>query len=130
MAGPARAGLSVYAKDKNKLTSFYKGILGMTEVHSTEEISVLESPDIQLVVHRMPEDRASEVLVETPPVLHDSAIKFFFTVEDMAAAKSLADELGGGLGDEYWQGPSFVVCNGFDPEGNVFHVRQNRNQLI
>jgi predicted enzyme related to lactoylglutathione lyase len=124
MSGPARAGLSIYAKDKQRIASFYEAILGMSVVHQTNDVTVLQSPDIQFVVHRIPEDRSSNVVIETPPKLRNSALKFFFTVSSIEAARPVAQELGGDIGVEKWQGPGFIVCNGHDPEGNVFHVRE------
>lgn len=125
MSGPARAGLSIYAKDQQRLAGFYETILGMSRIHESTEVAVLQSPDIQLVVHRIPQNRSVGIVIDTPPQLRDSALKFFFTVPSIAAARSAARELGGDIAFEQWQGSSFVVCNGHDPEGNVFHVRES-----
>lgn len=124
MSGPAQAGLSIYAREMERLAGFYEAILGMTKIHESPDVAVLQSPDIQMVVHRMPEERVAEVVIEKPPRLRDSALKFFFSVKSLDAARTLAEDLGGGIGTEQWQGPGFVVCNGYDPEGNVFHIRE------
>lgn len=125
MSGPARAGVSIYAKDKTRLASFYQSILGMSQLHDSADVTVLQSPDIQLVIHRIPEARASTTVIDEPAKIRDSALKFFFTVESIKAIRPVAQELGGGIGDEQWQGPGFIVCNGHDLEGNVFHVRES-----
>lgn len=124
MSGPARAGLSIYAKDKQRLADFYEAILGMGRIHESTEVTVLQSPDIQFIVHRIPQNRSEGVVISVPPQLRESALKFFFTVESIAAARSRARELGGDIDFEQWQGPGFLVCNGHDPEGNIFHVRE------
>ncbi len=125
MSGPARAGLSIYVKDKKRLSSFYEMIFGMSRLHDSDDVTVLQSPDIQFVIHRIPENRSLNITIDTPPKTRDSALKFFFTVSSIAVARSVAQELGGGIDFEQWQGPGFIVCNGHDPEGNVFHVRES-----
>lgn len=125
MPGPARAGLFVYAKDKERLCRFYEAVAGMARLHETPELSVLESPDIQLLVHGMPADIAAGITITTPPAKReDTALKFFFTVASLDAARAAAAKLGGEVWCENWRGPGFIVCNAMDPEGNVFQVRE------
>lgn len=126
MPGPARAGLFIYAKDIARLAGFYESILGMSRLYGTEELVVLESKDIQLVVHAMPPDIASKVTVTSPPQRRENtALKFFYTVASIAGARSSAAALGGKVFEEQWQGPGFRVCNACDPEGNIFQVRES-----
>ena len=40
--------------------------------------------------------------------------------------QQLARQLGGSIGEPEYPGPGFVVCNGMDPEGNLFQVRETR----
>lgn len=125
MPGPARAGLFVYAVDMERVVRFYEAIAGMTRLHQTPEMTVLESPDIQLLVHRIPAHIAAGIEISSPPARReDTALKFFFTVPSLAEARLRAAELGGQVFDEQWQGPGFVVCNAMDPEGNVLQLRQ------
>ena len=125
MAGPAQAGLFIYAKDVARLADFYEAVLGMSRAFATEELIVVQSPDIQLVVHAMPVQVAATVTITAPPQRRDTALKFFFTVPSIAAARSSAATLGGEVIDEQWEGPGFRVCNACDPEGNVFQVRES-----
>lgn len=126
MPGPARAGLFVYALDKERLVRFYETIAGMSRLHETPDLTVLESPDIQLLVHRIPAPIAATLTINSPPARRDgTALKFFFTVAGIAVARELAAGLGGEVFDEVWQGPGFVVCNAMDPEGNVFQLRES-----
>jgi catechol-2,3-dioxygenase len=62
MPGPARAGLFIYAKDAERLARFYELILGMSRFHESTDMIVVQSPDVQLVVHAMPPHIASSVL--------------------------------------------------------------------
>lgn len=125
MPSPARAGVFVYAKDLPRVAAFYAAVFGMRQLHATDEMAVLASPDLQLLVHRIPAHIAADIHIETPPVRREnSAIKFFATVPSLAEAGATAASLGGALFDERWQGPGFIVCNAMDPEGNVFQVRE------
>jgi len=126
MPGPARAGLFVYAVDTQRIASFYESLGGMTRRHETPELIVLESPDIQLLVHAVPEPFAADIVISSPPVRRENtALKFFFTVPSLAEARAKAARLGGEVFTENWRGPGFIVCNAMDPEGNVFQVRES-----
>lgn len=128
MPGPARAGLFVYALDMNRLARFYETVATMVRLHETSDLIVLESPDIQLLVHQIPAHIAADMTVTSPPQKReDTALKFFFTVDSLDAARAAASALGGEVFSENWQGPGFVVCNAMDPEGNVFQVRESHS---
>ena len=125
MSGPARAGLFLYAKDLQGLAAFYESVLGMRRAHATGELVVLNSPDLQLIVHAMPPAIAESVTITSPPQKRESsAMKFFFTVPSIAAAESIASTLGGNVFPEQWAGLGFKAQNACDPEGNVFQVRE------
>lgn len=125
MSGPARAGLFVYAKDVERLGAFYVEMLGMVIAHATPQMTVLRSPDLQLVVHAMPPERAAQVVIATPAVPRDdAAIKFFHAVPSLVQATETAARLGGAVWPERYRGPGFIVCNAVDPEGNIFQVRE------
>lgn len=124
MSGPARAGAFLYAKDPERLASFYETLLPMSRAHVAPDLIVLQSPDIQLVVHAMPPEIASTVVIQSPPERRQSALKLFFTVASIAEARSTAARLGGEVFLEQWNGPGFRVCNACDPEGNIFQVRE------
>ena len=125
MSGPARAGLFVYAKDMERVAAFYEAVAGMARLHATDELVVLQSADIQLLVHRIPPAYAEGIEITSPPRRRDeTALKFFFTVGSIAGTAALAQRLGGLVYDEQWQGPGFLANNACDPEGNVFQVRE------
>jgi predicted enzyme related to lactoylglutathione lyase len=126
MPGPAKSGLFLYAKNLKRLSEFYEAMLGMSRLHASEEMTVLQSQDVQLIVHQIPSHIASGITITSPPELReDSAMKFFFTVPSMDAVRSIAAELGGKVLDQVYQGAGFRVCNACDPEGNIFQVRES-----
>lgn len=97
----------------------------MRRLHASAELIVLESRDIQLLVHRIPPDIAAGISIGSPPQKRENtALKFFFTADSLAAARATAARLGGEVFAERWRGPGFIVCNAMDPEGNVFQVRE------
>ena len=125
MSGPARAGMFVYAKDRERVAAFYERVLGMRRLQAREDIVILASPDLQLLVHAIPPEFAADIDIHTPPVRrHDTAYKFFATVPRLDVAGEAAAAAGGEMFDERWQGPGFVACNAMDPEGNVFQLRE------
>ena len=125
MSGPAQAGLFLYAKDLDRIVAFYESILGMSRLHAADDMVVLQSQGVQLVVHRIPEHIAAEIEIASPPIpREDAAMKFFFTVPSIDGIRQAATDLGGMVLDKIYQGPGFHVCNACDPEGNIFQVRQ------
>ncbi|MHC9244706.1 VOC family protein [Aeromonas jandaei] len=128
MPGPARAGALIYAREPGLLSHFYRTLLQMEIRSQSEQLIVLESGDIQLLVHAIPEPYIGQVVVTTPPALREQgAIKLFFTVPSLAWAEAKAADLGGGLLPQQWSGPGFVVRNAFDPEGNILQLREFLN---
>lgn len=125
MSGPARAGLFVYANDAERIAQFYESVAQMTRLYEKDELIVLQSIDIQLLVHKTPAEIAAGITITSPPSRRENAaLKFFFTVPSLTEAKSIATDLGGEIFNENWKGPGFIVCNAMDPEGNVFQVRE------
>lgn len=125
MTGPARAGVLVYAKDLARLSAFYRDVLDGVVLAADHEHVVLATADQQVVVHAIPAVIADTFTIAVPPVLREeAAFKPFFTVASLAAARERAHQHGGGVFEEEWQGPGFVVRNAFDCEGNVFQVRE------
>ena len=125
MPNPNRAGALIYAKDLPRLSGFYQRLLGMKLLHADAEHHVLKSADTQLIIHAIPPHIAAGVTISSPPKPRsEQAIKLFFTVPSLAAATDLAGSLEGGMFGEEYSGPGFKVQNGYDCEGNIFHLRE------
>ena len=124
MTGPARAGLFIYAKELDRVAGFYETLLGMSRLHASAELVVLQSQDVQLIVHQVPASIAADI--ESPPQPRgDCALKFFFSVPSIDAARQVAADLGGQVLDPLYPGRGFIACNAIDPEGNIFHLREH-----
>lgn len=125
MSGPARSGLVIYAKDLAHLAQFYTQILNMHFVHQSSELVVLDSADLQIVLHAIPAEIAQRIEISQPPQRRENvAMKFFASVASLAAAQELVQQLGGEVFADAWEGPGFRVRNAMDPEGNVFQLRE------
>jgi predicted enzyme related to lactoylglutathione lyase len=125
MSGPARAGAIIYAKDLARLAGFYAELLQMQQRYASAEYVVLQSADMQLVVHAMPPQIARTIEIQSPPDPREqTAVKLFFTVPGLPAAREAAARLGGLVYEQLWPGRGFRACNAMDPEGNIFQVRE------
>jgi len=123
---PFAVGMVIYAKDIERLGRFYSELADLPIVQRERDFAVLESPACQLVVVAMPADIARGIVIAAPPVRRENtAIKPCFAVTELAAARQAADRLGGGLDDmkREWVFRGYRVCDGYDPEGNVFQLR-------
>lgn len=127
MPGPARAGALIYARDLDRLSGFYQQLLGMKLLKSDAEHHVIESADMQLIIHAIPVHIAATVTISSPPrPREEQAIKLFFTVSSLIDAATAASSLGGAVFGPEYSGPGFTVRNGYDPEGNIFQVRESK----
>lgn len=126
MPGPARAGAVIYAKDVVVLTSFYQALLAAELLYADTEHAVLQSADVQLVIHAIPRHIAATIDIASPPApREETAIKLFFTVPSLEWSRDLVTRHGGSFTQsQLWEGPGFTACNAVDPEGNVFQVRE------
>ena len=123
----AISGAVIFAKDFERVARFYEGLLTLNVVHAERDHLVLESEAMQLVIHAVPPRIAESIVIASPPERRmDTAIKLFFTVPSIAAARLSAAALGGELNppDKVWEARGFRACDGHDPEGNVIQVRE------
>jgi predicted enzyme related to lactoylglutathione lyase len=124
-----RAGAVLYAKHLEATVAFYARVAGLRARPLRDDHVVLASTAFQLVVLRIQEPLARSIHVATPPVQREeAAVKLVFFVDSIAAARSAADALGGTVNpvDREWEFEGCGVCDGHDPEGNVFQLRERR----
>ena len=127
MTGQAKAAAVVYAKHLPAMRAFYAHAIGLEETHAEPDHAVLESPAFELVLLSVPEPVAASIEIASPPARRtQTPIKLVFFVENIAAVRAAAMELGGEVNavERTWQFRGHAVCDGHDPEGNVFQLRQ------
>jgi predicted enzyme related to lactoylglutathione lyase len=127
MSSPLKAGAVIFAKDVARVARFYEQLLSFSVVHTSCDYVVLDSKDIQLVIHAIPTRIADSISISVPPVVRaQTPIKLIFPVANLVEARASASFLGGQVGaaDKEWGTQSFRACDGHDPEGNVFQLRQ------
>ena len=117
----------LYAKDLHQLVQFYTAVAGLDLQKIEVGFAVLGREPSQLVIVRIPKRIATGIQIATPPECReDTPIKLVFAAEDIASARSRAAELGGTMNavEREWEFEGAKVCDGCDPEGNVFQIRQ------
>ena len=118
----------VFAKDVAALAGFYSQVAEMKPVHSDNDHVVLETDGFQLVVHGVPPHIARTIHISTPPQLREATpLKLCLPVGSIATARAQAAALGGLIAPpaREWSARGFTACDGHDPEGNVFQVRES-----
>lgn len=128
MPSTPKPGAVVFAKGLERLAEFYEQVLSLSVTRAESDHVVLESEEFQLVVHAIPEHIASSISISVPPeVREETPIKLLFSVASIAEARSLAPSLGGHVdpSQREWEAHGIRACDGCDPEGNVFQLRQN-----
>jgi predicted enzyme related to lactoylglutathione lyase len=126
---PTKQPLSaiLFANDVARLSAFYVEALGLTLASHHEGWDVLTSAGSQVIIHAIPPHIAADIAIATPAVRReDTAIKLAFAVANIAAARFLASRHGGEVDpvEREWRLEDSVVCDGHDPEGNVFQLRE------
>lgn len=119
-------GAVLHAKDLQRLAEFYAAVTGIELRHVDDGFSVLGVKQSELVIVRIPKHIADSITIESPPVRRDAApVKLVFAIEDIAAARRRAVERGGAVKpvEDEWMFEGVKVCDGHDPEGNVFQLR-------
>lgn len=125
MPDTARTGVLIYAKDLDAVSAFYERVLDARVLHADREHKVLQTPDVQLIVHAIAASFARSIVIDVPPVpREEQAIKPFFTVERLDDAERIAEHLGGRVIGPVWPGPQLRVRNVCDPEGNIVQLRE------
>jgi predicted enzyme related to lactoylglutathione lyase len=118
----------VFAKEIEQIADFYRFVLGVATIYSDKDHVVLDGDGFQLVIHGIPKEIAATIEIKTPPsVREEIPIKICFPVESIHASRNKAGELGGQIRPKKneWQARGFRACDGFDPEGNVFQIRES-----
>jgi predicted enzyme related to lactoylglutathione lyase len=127
MPDSINSGAVLYAEDIARIGAFYAAVAGLGETQRDRDFMVLERGGFQLVIVAVPEQIASTIVITDPPRRREETpIKLIFVVPDIAAARKIAADRGGAMSpsDREWRFADWRVCDGHDPEGNVFQLRE------
>lgn len=120
-------GAVVYAKDPRRLATFYAAVAGIGPQADHDGYTVLGEGPGRLILVRIRDQVADRIVITTPPERRESTpIKLLLRVDDLARAREQAHKLGGALAatESEWNFEGARVCDGHDPEGNVFQLHQ------
>jgi predicted enzyme related to lactoylglutathione lyase len=122
-----KPSIVVFAKDIAKLAHFYQEVVEMSVAHADKGHIVLDQQGFQLVIHGIPTKIAAQIQITEPPQIRENTpIKPCLPVASIDSARLRAADLGGSVGpkSQEWEARGFRACDGHDPEGNVFQVRE------
>lgn len=117
----------IFVTDVIRMANFYQAVAEMQEVDRDQGHVVLDDGNFQLVIHGIPARIAASIVITEPPeIREETPIKICLPVASIAHARDRAAQLGGRVGskDKEWQARGFIACDGYDPEGNVFQLRE------
>jgi predicted enzyme related to lactoylglutathione lyase len=126
MTNQPRLSAVFYAKDMDRVASFYAAVLGLAVGGRDEEHVWLASAELDLVVRQMSGAIAASINIAEPPVRRaHSAVKLVFFVRSIAVVRAAATAHGGVLDAvaKEWLFNGHQVWDGLDPEGNVIQFR-------
>ena len=125
-----RQGLVVFAKNKKRVSAFYRQTLALEVTSEVSSHDVLQAPGgqgMEVVVHAIPRKYAADIKISKPPEIRESTpFKPTFFVADLEAVRVLAKATGGFLQplENAWEMNGTRILDGWDPEGNVVQFRQ------
>jgi predicted enzyme related to lactoylglutathione lyase len=127
MPEPASVHIVVYAKEADAVARFYESVFVLARLECDSGFVMLEGIGYELSVVAMPEHLALQVTLQSPPApREDTPVKVSFLVSDIESRRQTVLNAGGSLKppEETWSWRGQLHLDGFDPEGNVFQLRQ------
>ncbi len=120
-----KAAAVIFVGNLPRVCDFYCHITGGVVTTRDSEHAVLSWPGFDLVIHRIPNEPGTDSS-NPPSVREDSYIKVCLPVESIEASRGQASLYGGHVKDRAfeWEARGFRACDGYDPEGNVFQLRE------
>ena len=123
MSTHKKPGVVIFTGDQKRLAKFYEVVTGFALTYEDDEISIVASDEIELIIHVL--RREPQVM---PPVEAREATYFkpFFQVASLAETRERAAAFGGRLkpASAEWSARDFRACEAIDPDGNVIQFRE------
>lgn len=115
----------LWVEDLDRARVFYEKLLALTPYEISDTFVALGSSANEILLHLIPENYR-EGITATPSRREEVAIKPIFEVSSIANSREAVAETNGEVyainREQTFQ--AAVYCDGFDPEGNVFQLRQ------
>ena len=115
----------LFVKNMKGMVAFYGDVVGLARVSVADDspdFVTFDAGGVQLSLHQIPEDIARGIRIDDPPVARSATpIKFAFHVADVTAASEALRARGAEMGPVREFG-TLALCDGTDPEGNVFQL--------
>src|SRR5262245_54407667 len=116
----------LFAKDLERMTEFYHEALGLPLIPGGAAPSSaapgwveLDAGGVRLLLHAIPPRVARTIEITHPPrAREETPIKLMFEVDDLYAVRRRLVHYGATMFEPKNSG----VCDGLDPEGNVFSL--------
>lgn len=127
MTGRAPASVVIFALDVVRVSAFYEVTAALERRPSETGFATLNSPAIDVIVHRVPDHVAASFTISDPPRRReDTPIKIGFTIDSLARVRDVAKTAGGVLdsSEHEFEHEGWRWCDGHDPEGNVVQFRE------
>lgn len=121
------SGVVLFVNDVLRVSVFYRDLIQMNVTTEAPTHTELTLPGFDLVIHKIPIDLPVEYDASGRAITReDSYTKICLPVVNIATARIVAQSLGGYIkGPEFeWLHRGYRVCDGQDPEGNVFQARE------
>ncbi|MDY6982467.1 MAG: VOC family protein [Pseudomonadota bacterium] len=121
-----RVNAVLYARDMNRLLDFYCAVLNQRCVYRDAYHAVLRCGIFALDIHQLPA-HALQANADAAEARKHAALKLSFPVDSIERARRVATEHGGELDapPPRWVVEQQKICDGVDPEGNVFQLRED-----
>lgn len=122
--------LVIYAKNGEALAHFYARVLGLETVERADGHLLLDSAQIEIAIVQAPPAIAARIALRSPAEPRsETPIKPSFGVDAIEALRAPIHELGGHLkpASAAWSWRGALHLDGWDPEGNVFQLRERRD---
>jgi catechol 2,3-dioxygenase-like lactoylglutathione lyase family enzyme len=128
MSYQSRTGAVLFAKNLDRIATFYSAVLGLAEANRADDHILLESPGFQLVVHRIIGGGSAAGNLTGPAARRAAAaFKPVFFVPSISRLRGVAETHRGLMepAEREWIFDGVTVCDGLDPEGNVIQFREH-----
>jgi extradiol dioxygenase family protein len=109
----------VFAKDLKRMAEFYHEALGLPLVPGASAPGwvELDAGGVRLALHAIPPRVARQIEITHPPrAREETPLKLLFEVDDLHAVRRRLVQFGATM----FEPRSSGICDGLDPEGNVF----------